>query len=247
MQQRSADSDSTGVWHKKRRKREPIYALAQSIVIPWLHLWFRWHIEGLHHIPREGPAIVASNHIAYLDPLVLSYIIIKAGRRPRFLAKAELFADKRIGWVLRGARQIEVKRGTRDAPIALDAALRALEEGEIVVIFPEGTVTTDPDLNPMPAKTGAMRLALASKAPLIPVGVWGTANVWPKGYAHRWRPRQQILVRIGEPIDLLGDAESPAAWRAAGARLMEEIGKLVAGLRPVVPDRRRPRKKRPAA
>jgi 1-acyl-sn-glycerol-3-phosphate acyltransferase len=246
MHEPSRHADASGVFHSKRRRREPLYVLARSILIPWLHLWFRWHIEGLHNIPRDGPAIIASNHIAYLDPLALSYVVVRAGRRPRFLAKAELFADRRISWILRGAGQIEVRRGTRDAPVALDAALQALEDGEVIVIFPEGTVTTDPDLNPMPAKTGATRLALASNAPLIPVAVWGTANVWPKGYAHRWRPRQQIVVRIGEAMDLSGDPNSPAAWRAAGVRMMEEISKLVAGLRPVVPDRRRPLKK-PAA
>jgi 1-acyl-sn-glycerol-3-phosphate acyltransferase len=224
---------------------EPIYSLAWAFVIPWAHLWFRWQIEGLQKMPRDGPAILAWNHVAYLDPLAIAYVVVRAGRRPRFLSKAELFDDRRIAWVLRGTGQIEVKRGTRAAPDALDHALGALERGEVVVIFPEGTVTTDPDLNPMPAKSGVSRLALKSGAPVIPCAIWGTANVWPKGYKHRWRPRQDIVVRIGDPIDIGGDFDTPRDWVRAGTRIMDEIKVLLAGIRPIVPDRRRPKK--PAA
>jgi 1-acyl-sn-glycerol-3-phosphate acyltransferase len=228
---------------REKLDNELLYGLAYSVVVPWAHVWFRWHIEGLHHIPKEGPAIVAFNHIAYVDPLCVGYLVAKAGRRPRFLAKAELFQDRRIAWVLRGAGQIEVKRGTRSAPVALDQALEALEMGEVVVIFPEGTVTTDPDLHAGPVKTGVSRLALKAGVPVIPCAIWGTANVWPKGYAHNWRPRQDVVVRIGTPININGDFSSPADWQQAGRTIMDEISVLVAGLRPLVPDRRRPRKK----
>jgi 1-acyl-sn-glycerol-3-phosphate acyltransferase len=223
---------------------EPIYQLTRSIVIPGMHIWFQWHIEGLENIPKSGPAILAFNHVAYLDPLAIGYVVNKAGRRPRFLAKSELFADRRIAWVLRGCGQIEVKRGTRDAPMALDNAVEALNRGEVVVIFPEGTVTTDPDLNPMPAKSGVTRLALKSGAPLIPGAVWGTANIWPKGYGKRWRPRQPIVVRIGEPMTLEGSPDDREDWARAGRQLMDAIASLTASLRPLVPDRRRPPKNR---
>lgn len=225
---------------------EPTFALARGILKPWLTTWFRWSIEGIEHIPSQGPAIVAFNHIAYLDPLAAAFVVDKARRRPRFLAKSELFADKRIAWILRGAKQIEVRRGTRDAPMALDHALAALAAGELIVVFPEGTITTDPDLNPMEAKTGLARLALASGAPVVPCALWGTANIWPKGYAKHWRPRQDILVRVGEPMHLTGDRHSPDVWKATGERVMEAIAVLLAGLRPAVADRRRPFK-RPAA
>jgi 1-acyl-sn-glycerol-3-phosphate acyltransferase len=228
---------------REKLDNELLYGLAYSVVVPWAHVWFRWHIEGLQHIPKEGPAIVAFNHIAYVDPLCVGYLVAKAGRRPRFLAKAELFQDRRIAWVLRGAGQIEVKRGTRSAPVALDQALEALEMGEVVVIFPEGTVTTDPDLHAGPVKTGVSRLALKAGVPVIPCAIWGTANVWPKGYAHNWRPRQDVVVRIGTPININGDFSSPADWQQAGRTIMDEVSVLVAGLRPLVPDRRRPRKK----
>lgn len=221
------------------KKREPIYVLTRSIVVPFMHLWFRWHIEGLEHIPKDGPAIVAFNHIAYLDPLALGYVVDRAGRRPRFLSKAELFQDRRIAWILRGCGQIEVRRGTADAAAALKNALEALRRGEVIVIFPEGTVTTDPDLHPMPPKTGAARLAVLSGAPLIPGAIWGTANVWPKGHRHRWTPRQEIVVRIGEPVRLPDEVGTPAELQDAGRTIMDEIRALLAGIRPLVPDRRR--------
>ena len=144
-----------------RRKREPVYALARALVLPLLGLWFRWHIEGLENIPRRGPALLAFNHIAYLDPLAIAYVVDKAGRRPRFLAKSELFQDKRIAWALRACGQIEVKRGTRSASGALGSALSALGEGEVIVIFPEGTVTTNADLAPMASNRGSR----ASRSP----------------------------------------------------------------------------------
>jgi 1-acyl-sn-glycerol-3-phosphate acyltransferase len=113
----------------------------------------------------------------------------------------------------------------------------------LIVIFPEGTITTDPDLNPMPAKTGLARLALATGAPVVPCALWGTANVWPKGFAKRWwPPKQDICVRVGSPVSFEGDRSSTADWERVGTEVMSEVGRLVASLRPVVPDRRRPKK-----
>ncbi|HWC13620.1 MAG TPA: lysophospholipid acyltransferase family protein [Actinomycetota bacterium] len=222
---------------------ESTYLIAKGILKPFLAGWFRWSIEGLDNIPRKGPALLAFNHISYLDPLATAYVVDKSRRVPRFLAKSELFADRRIAWILRGARQIPVQRGTADAPMAMDEALASLERGEIIVIFPEGTITNDPELNPMEGKTGAARLALGSDAPLIPCGVWGTQNIWPKGYSKRWwPPRQDILVRVGEPMEVSGDPNSPDAWRSVTSNLMARIEVLVASLRPAVPDRRRPRR-----
>ena len=225
---------------------EPLYLLVKAVLKPWLATWFRWHIEGLGNIPRKGPAILAINHIAYLDPLAASYVVDRAGRIPRFLAKAELFDDKRIAWILKGIGQIPVKRGTATAPMALDAALAALAKGRLVIIFPEGTITRDPDLHPMEGKTGLARLALQSKVPVIPAAIWGTANIWPKGYAKRWRPRQEILVRVGEPFHPTGDPESPEDWRTTMEDVMQRITLLLAGLRSAVPDLRRTKKNRAA-
>lgn len=221
---------------------EPIYLLTKGLMKSWLVAWFRWRVEGAENIPRNGPAIVAINHIAYMDAFAGCYIVDHCKRRPRFLAKSELFQDKRIAWILRGCGQIEVRRGTPNAPMALDHALEALRRGEVVVVFPEGTITNDPDLNPMTPKTGAARLALESGAPLIPCAVWGTQNIWPKGYAMNWRPRQKVLVRIGPPLDVSGDPDSPDAWAEVGDKLMSAISNLLSGLRQDLPDRRKPKK-----
>ncbi len=222
---------------------ESTYLIAKGILKPFLAGWFRWNIEGLHNIPRQGPALLAFNHISYLDPLAAAYVVDKARRVPRFLAKSELFDDKRIAWILKGAKQIPVQRGTADAPMAMDNAFASLERGEIIVIFPEGTITTDPELNPMAGKTGAARLALGSGLPLIPCALWGTQNIWPKGYAKRWwPPRQDILVRVGDPMHVSGDAHSPDDWHGVTTELMARIEVLIASLRPAVPDRRRPRR-----
>lgn len=222
---------------------EPTYLLAKAILKPPLAAWFRWNIEGAGNVPRSGPALMAFNHIAYLDPFAAAYVVDSCGRRPRFLAKSELFDDRRISWILRGAGQIPVRRGTKEAPMALDRALAALEAGQVVVIFPEGTITTDPELQPMQAKTGIARLALQSGVPVIPCAVWGTANVWGKGYRKRWwPPRQDLCVRIGEPMNVSGDPRNIEDLRRAGREIMDAISTLVASLRPIVPDRRRPRR-----
>jgi 1-acyl-sn-glycerol-3-phosphate acyltransferase len=91
----------------------------------------------------------------------------------------------------------------------------------------------------MEAKTGAARIALETGLPIIPAAIWGTANVWGKGYRKNWKPRQDICVRIGEPIEVSGDPASAVAWKDVGERVMKEIAVLLAGLRSVVPDRRR--------
>lgn len=222
---------------------EPTYLLAKAILKPPLGLWFRWNIEGTENLPRSGPALLAFNHIAYLDPFAAAYVVDGCGRRPRFLAKSELFEDRRIAWILRGAGQIPVKRGTKQAPMALDRALEALDKGQVVVIFPEGTITTDPDLRPIEAKTGIARLALQTEVPVIPCAVWGTANVWGKGFRKRWwPPRQDLCVRIGQPMRVEGNPHNIGDLRRAGSQIMDAISTLVASLRPIVPDRRRPRR-----
>jgi 1-acyl-sn-glycerol-3-phosphate acyltransferase len=221
---------------------ETTYLLARSVLKPWIGSWFRWSLEGAEKIPTTGPGLIAFNHISFLDPLAAAYVVDKAGRVPRFLAKQELFDDKRIAWILRGARQIPVRRGTKDAPMALDAALEELERGELIVIFPEGTITTDPDLNPMEGKSGLARLALESGAPVWPCALWGTANIWPKGYAKNWRPGQDICARVGEPLNFSGES-NPENWRRVTSDVMDAISVLVASLRPAVPDRRRPNRR----
>ena len=151
---------------------EPWYPAAWLVVIPPAWLLFAWRFEGIERIPAEGPALIACNHASYLDPIANAYAVVKAGRRPRFLAKRELFDVRLVGTVLRGVRQIPVDRGTGDRT-PLRRAEEALAAGEVVLVYPEGTVTDRPDGLPMQGKTGTVRLALARRGPDHPDGELG--------------------------------------------------------------------------
>jgi 1-acyl-sn-glycerol-3-phosphate acyltransferase len=170
-------------------------------VLPPLRLWFTWRFEGLERIPAEGPAIVACNHISYLDPLANSYAVVKRGRRPRFLAKEELFRIPVVGRALRGAGQIPVSRGVSGGS-PLRAAQLAVEAGEVVLIYPEGTVTKRPEFLPMEGKTGTVRLSLATGVPITPMASWGSQAVWQKSGKGSLKFGRPVWVKVGEPIDM---------------------------------------------
>ena len=138
---------------------EPVYSLARAALLPPVRFGMRWTFEGAHRVPTYGPAILASNHISYLDPLVLAHLADRRHRRVRFLAKAELFEKRGLGWSLRQIGQIPVQRNSDEAASSLDEAVAALGRGECIAVFPEGTISLD--LEPMAAKTGVARLAAA--------------------------------------------------------------------------------------
>lgn len=215
---------------------EPWYHATRLAALTPLHLWFSQRFEGLELLPASGPAIVAANHISYLDPLTSADAVIRAGRRPRFLAKAELFGVPVLGRAMRGANQIPVVRGTGD-PNALRLAEEALGRGEVVVIYPEGTVTRRPDGMPMEAKTGAVRLCLATGVPIWPLASWGSQDVWQKAGRGSLRPGRPLWIRFGEPLSFAGRGAEPPAQtdhdtlHALTAELMAAITHLVADLR----------------
>jgi 1-acyl-sn-glycerol-3-phosphate acyltransferase len=193
--------------------------------------------EGLELIPRAGPAIVACNHISYLDPLTNGDAVVRAGRRPRFLAKQELFQIPVVGTVLRGAGQIPVARGTRDTT-PLDRAKAALRRGEVVVIYPEGTVTDRPDWLPMRGKTGVVRLALDTGVPITPMASWGSQAVWQKRGKGSLKFGRPIWTKAGEPIDLASDPTAAGkSARQLTQQVMDAITDLVIDLRDRYPRR----------
>jgi 1-acyl-sn-glycerol-3-phosphate acyltransferase len=197
-------------------------------------------MEGLEHVPRAGPAIVIGNHLSYFDPFAHAYFVVRAGRRPRFLAKAELFQNPLLRTVLRGLRQIPVQRGTGDQT-SLEEATRAIERGEVVVIYPEGTSTAGrPGFLPGRGKTGAVRLALATGARIVPVATWGGQYVWRRGSFRFPELGRPILLRAGEPIDVrarVGGAEDYETIRRLTDELMDGLTELVEGLRDAYPRR----------
>jgi 1-acyl-sn-glycerol-3-phosphate acyltransferase len=212
---------------------EPWYHVATGAALPPVKLWFNWRFEDLGRIPRHGPVIIACNHASYLDPFANAYAVMEAGRRPRFLAKVELFDIPLVGTVLRGANQIPVARGRHDGS-ALVAAERALADGEAVVIYPEGTVTSRPDHLPMEGKTGTVRLALATGAPIVPMASWGSHPVWQKSGRGSLRFGRPVWVKAGPALDLApraAERDDRAAVQEMTDGLMRELTDLVVDLR----------------
>jgi 1-acyl-sn-glycerol-3-phosphate acyltransferase len=184
--------------------------LAVVVIKPLSTLLTRREWHGREQVPPAGGVIVAVNHVSYVDPLLLAHFVYGCGRLPRFLAKIELFRLPFAGRVVRGAGQIPVLRHTPDAAQALSAAVSALERGECLVIYPEGTITKDPQMWPMRARTGVARLALMTGAPVIPVAQWGAQDILGRDRRVRLLPRRRIRMLAGPPVDL-------SRWRSASA------------------------------
>ena len=185
---------------------EPQRALflgAQAQLFPWV----RFDLSGVEKIPRVGPAILVANHRSYLDPVAIGYLLGKRGRPVRFLGKKEVFDAPVVGDLAKALVGIRVERGTgSDDP--LRAAEDALAAGEMVAIMPQGTIPRgpsffDPELK---GRWGAVRLAHATRAPIIPIGLWGTERVWPRSaklpdVTNVLRP-PRVQIRVGDPVPL---------------------------------------------
>ncbi|MFE9845699.1 lysophospholipid acyltransferase family protein [Streptomyces goshikiensis] len=213
------------------------YRLAAVIAKPPLVVLFKRDWRGMDHIPAEGGFITAVNHNSYLDPLSYAHFQYNTGRVPRLLAKAALFKVPFVGSILRGSGQIPVYRESTNALDAFRAAVTAIESGECVAFYPEGTLTRDPDMWPMAGKTGAARVALVTRAPVIPVAQWG-ANLAMPPYAKENRlrlfPRKTLQVKAGPPVDLseFYDREpTPDVLKDATETIMAAITGLLEELR----------------
>lgn len=201
-------------------------------------------------LPAEGGVIIVANHISNVDPLALGQFMAFSGRWPRFLAKVSVFEVPGLGGILRRCGQIPVLRNAKQAKDALDAAREALAQGRAVTIYPEGTITADPDLWPMKGKTGAARLALETGCPVIPIGQWGAQEIMYGKRLHlpKLLPRKTFRLEVGDPVvldDLRDQPVTPAVLTEATARITAAITTVVAGLReqppPAVPFDPRPR------
>lgn len=169
---------------------------------------FRIRVEGISNVPETGPAIVAGNHVSALDGVVLGLVTGSRRRRmTRFLVAAEFFRKLRFGWALRLYRQIPIRRGQGDQG-ALDEAIATVRGGALAGLFPEGTVNPDPDGGVQRGRRGVARIALATAAPVVPVGIWGTQDRWPKSGLHLRRPwRPAVAVVYGPPVQPAGRAD----------------------------------------
>ncbi|MGN6742739.1 MAG: lysophospholipid acyltransferase family protein [Amnibacterium sp.] len=219
---------------RQEKLRPSLWWVLGAIVVPFIRATARLRIREPQKLPATGPFILAPNHYSNIDPLVVAVAVWRLGRAPRFLAKASLFRIPVLGALMRGVGQVPVERGGR-ATVPLDAAKRIVRDGHCVIVYPEGSLTRDPDLWPMRGKTGAARLALDLGIPVVPAAHWGTQGLMPR-YSNRIRvfPRARIDVIFGDPVDLSefsGRAGDPAALQAATARIMAAVTGLVEQLR----------------
>jgi 1-acyl-sn-glycerol-3-phosphate acyltransferase len=192
-----------------------------------------WH--GQEHIPGEGGVIVAVNHLSYVDWGAVALFVYESGRYPAFLIKSTVFDLKVVGPFLRACGQFPVNRGHVDAALVLRDAERGVRNGECLIFYPEGTVTRDPALWPMVAKTGVARLALTTGAPVIPVAHWGAQVILPyKSKKPHLLPRHTVQMLAGPPVDLSAYSGQPLnrdVLHAATGAVMADITALVARLR----------------
>ena len=178
-----------------------------AIKLFWKYLGLRFDFQGVHHIPRKGGAILSINHVGYLDFALTGTAALPTGRYVRFMAKKEVFDNKLAGPLMRGMHHICVDRNSGSASFV--AALRALRAGEIVGIFPEGTISVSFDIKEL--KSGAVRLARAAGVPVIPTIVWGSQRIWTKKVKRNLRREKiPIIVEFGEPLyfDKQSDVEA---------------------------------------
>ncbi|MEA3075216.1 MAG: hypothetical protein QOF60_124 [Actinomycetota bacterium] len=188
----------------------------------------RFDIAGVEGIPADGPAIVVANHRSYFDTVAVGMTVLQSGRPLRFLGKKEVFDAPVIGPLAKAMGGIRVDRGTESAGDSLTEATRALRAGEMVAVMPQGTIPRgeaffDPVLK---GKTGAARLAAATGAPVIPIGMWGTEKVWPRSakvpnVLNLANP-PSIRIRVGRPVKLAYDDV-----KADTERIMEAIMALL--------------------
>jgi 1-acyl-sn-glycerol-3-phosphate acyltransferase len=220
----------------RRQRLGTSYRIAVSVLRPMMRLLTRHEWSGEEHLPAEGGFVVCVNHISYSDPIAFAHFLYDNGHPPYFLAKEALFRIPVVGRVIRGAGQIPVFRGTTDAVKAFSAAVEAVNEGKCVAVYPEATITKDPQLWPMTGKTGAARIALATKCPVIPVAQWGPQELLPPSAKRpRVLPRKTMQVVAGPPVDLtdLQDQRIDAALlETATVRIMAAITDLLKPLRP---------------
>ena len=204
--------------------------LAIAVCKPFLLALRKPDWRGVDGIPRTGGAVLAANHVSHIDPILVAEMVLAQRRVPRFLAKNSLFATPVVGWWFRSAGHVEVDREAGRA--GFDSAVAAVEQGQLVLVYPEGSITKRDDGRPMAMKSGAVRIALAASVPLIPVAQWGAQEILPP-YSRRLRLgwRRTVSLVVGAPIsleDLRG---------VEGARAVEEgCRRLESALRSMVED-----------
>lgn len=212
--------------------KNPTYTFVIGVVLTVFKL-LRWdvRVSGVEHVPVSGGAVVATNHVGYLDFVFSGYGVRKQGkRRLRFVAKREVFDNRISGPLMRGMGHIPVDRGGQTEHAMRDA-IAALGKGDMVGMFPEGTISRS--FVPLAGRPGAVRMAMGAGVPLIPGAVWGTQRIYTKGRKPRPAWGTVVTVVFGPPVAFEA-GEDPVAVHA---RLMAAIGELVSELQESYPQR----------
>jgi 1-acyl-sn-glycerol-3-phosphate acyltransferase len=226
--------EASGRGARRSREKTLLWHAIAVLLLPLLTLMAKYVTIDGHKLPRRGAFILAPNHYSEIDPIIMGRIMWGLGRVPRFLAKASVFSNPVIGAILRASGQIPVDRdGRSQAP--LKAAQQLVDNELAIIIYPEGTLTRDPDLWPMRGKSGAVRMALQAGVPIIPAAHWGTQQIMAR-YSKKisFFPRKRILCKIGDPVDLsdlVGRPIDQALLAEGTNRVMNAIAALLGELR----------------
>lgn len=220
------------------KSRPSLFWPLAAIVVPLVSFLAKIRVTGREKLPHDGAFVLAPNHYSEFDPLIVAVAVWRLGRAPRFMAKDSLFRIPVLGWLLRKTGMIPVARASSAsaAKQTMKQSKELVEHGRGVIVYPEGTLTRDPELWPMRGKSGAVRLALAGDIPLIPMAQWGTQKImgrYQKGLSV-WPPRKSVQVIIGDPVDLSdlkGRGGEQAVLNEATTRLMNAITALLEELR----------------
>ncbi|GAA1812026.1 lysophospholipid acyltransferase family protein [Nesterenkonia flava] len=221
--QKSSPRSPRGTSGSSARRTTPAFRVAAAMVRPAMNVLMGKEWRGLQRLPRGGYIVVA-NHVSEVDPVAVAHAVYVGGNTPHFMAKDSLFRVPGLGSLLRTLKQIPVARSDRgEARKSLDIAREVLDQGGAILIYPEGTLTRDPELWPMRAKTGAARLALTTGAPLVPITHWGLQD-WLPQYSKmpRLLPRKKYTLEVGEEIDL-SDLRGKPLTRTLLAEATERI------------------------
>lgn len=211
------------------------YRAAEVMLWPPFMAMTRRDWRGTENLGTHGEGIiVAPNHISFIDPLIMAHFLHDNGRPPRFMAKQSMFQVPLVGQIVRNTNQIPVSRD-RDPHLALAEAVAAVGSGECLIVYPEGTITRDPDVWPMKGKTGALRIAMETGAPLIPIAQWGANEIMPP-YTKQMNvlPPKTMRVTAGPALDIDDLREQPitkAVLEEGTERLMDAITVLLEQIR----------------
>ena len=188
-----------------KSEKTAVFRVLAFLILPAMTLLSKYKLHDAHNVPAQGAFVLSPNHYSNIDPVVIGVAMWKIGRMPRYMAKASVFKVPVMGWLLTKSGQVPVERipRGREGGDPMKAARQIADQGLAVVVYPEGSLTREPDLWPMRGKHGAVRTALEAGIPLIPAASWGAQKILPR-YSKRISifPRKTVHIRFGEPIDL---------------------------------------------